>query len=120
MAAGSSAAVAISVIALAEAEKAKCAASVKGYRHDVATVAQMQEYAGCIDKLHPSELTADATIVLKVAIVLLFAGTIGGGVYQSVWGYDGPITGALLGLAATAGGMLALWLAWAGIKFLLS
>ena len=117
-------AAAANAAAQAAAKKA-CMAYVRGYEHDRATVAEMREYAGCIDRLHPQELSADAMTALKVVVVVLLAGMVIGVVRE--WRdpfRGGPIgtvmMGSVLGLAVSGGGLLLLAGVAFGVKLLLA
>jgi hypothetical protein len=88
----SSAANAQAAAAQAAAHAAKttaCMKFVKGYQHDEATIAESREYAGCIGHLHPAPLTDGASMVLKVAVVIIFmamgAGVVRGFLSKDSW-----------------------------------
>lgn len=51
-----------------------------GYAHQTATVEQMHAYAQCVGRLYPEPMATGETVVLKVAIVLIFVG-MGAGVW---------------------------------------
>jgi hypothetical protein len=77
----SGASVAISSVALAQASAAKteaCKATVKTYKPETATVAEMRGYAECVQRLHPTERTGDELIAVKVVIVLVLLGAVVG------------------------------------------
>jgi hypothetical protein len=65
-----------------EAERKACLGYVKGYNHDVATVEEMREYAGCVDRLHPANFAGNDLLVVKIIILIVFATTIGGVFYE--------------------------------------
>jgi len=75
------AAVAISSAALAQSNSAEtqaCRAVIKSYKAETATVVEMQNYAKCVRKVHPNDLSGEALIIVKVAIVLVLIGAIVG------------------------------------------
>ena len=80
------ASIALSAVALQranEARKSACLAAVPGYEHKTATVEQMQNYAGCIKILYPSEVSGGADFVLKAVILFAFIGGASGAIW--VW-----------------------------------
>ena len=86
-----------------EASRKACLAFVRGYNHDVATVEEMREYAGCIEKLHPADPVGNDLLVVKIIILIIFATTIGGVFYEKkhkVWLSDGWVGAILMGGAA--------------------
>ncbi len=109
-----------------EASRKACLGYVRGYNHDVATVEEMREYAGCIEKLHPAALEEGSLLVVKIMILIVFATTIGGVFYEKrhrVWlskGWVGAIIlGGLSGLGASLVGGLVLFLIGKGITTLM-
>ena len=109
-----------------EASRKACLAFVRGYNHDVATVEEMREYAGCIEKLHPAALEEGSLLVVKIMILIVFAAVIGGVFYEKkykVWwseGWVGAILmGGLSGAAAGVVGVVVIWLIGAGITTLM-
>lgn len=67
-------AIIISASAARDAKEAKCAALIDGYEHATATTEQQQEYADCIDMLHPDQITGTEVIAIKVVIVCALIG----------------------------------------------
>lgn len=65
-----------SALASKRSTEAKCNELVSGYEHTTATIEQRQEYADCIDMMHPSQLTGDEVIGLKIIIVCAFVGAL--------------------------------------------
>ena len=109
-----------------EASRKACLAFVRGYNHDAATVEEMREYAGCIEKLHPADPAGNDLIVVKIMILIVFAAVIGGVFYEKkykVWwseGWVGAILmGGLSGAAAGVVGVVVVWLIGAGIVTLM-
>lgn len=79
----STAALAVSVIALNESNNIKselCGYVLNKYTPNTATVAEMKQYAECVDLKHPDNLSADYVIALKVifliAVISFFVGII--------------------------------------------
>ena len=109
-----------------EAARKSCLGYVKGYNHDVATVEEMREYAGCVEKLHPADPAGNDLIVVKLMILIVFATTIGGVFYEKKhslfwskgWG-DAILLGGLCGAAAGVVGLVVVWLIGAGIVTLM-
>ena len=109
-----------------EASRKACLGYVRGYNHDVATVEEMREYAGCVEKLHPAALEEGSLLVVKIIILIIFATTIGGIFYEKkhkAWlseGWVGAILmGGLSGAAAGVVGVVVVWLIGAGIVTLM-
>lgn len=77
--------------AAAAARRAECAVAVKGYQHDKATVAEMRQYADCIDALHPDQF--EPGIGMLVIAMTLLVGIAIGMVRELLCGprFDGPI-----------------------------
>lgn len=102
----------------AAAKRAACMGYVKGYTHDQATVAEMRQYANCIDNLYPSDF--DYTTLKVIVLVLLIGVLIG-----TAWGYskadpkDRAFDAAMGGFAGFLGGCCVLLGVGAG-WFLLS
>ena len=61
-----------------EAARKACMAYVRGYEHDRATVSEMREYAGCIERLHPAPLEPGDLMVWKVVVAVLLVGMVVG------------------------------------------
>ena len=109
-----------------EASRKACLAFVRGYNHDAATVEEMREYAGCVEKLHPATLEEGSLLVVKIMILIVFATTIGGVFYEKkhrLWlseGWGGAILlGGLCGAVAGVVGVVVVWLIGAGITTLM-
>jgi hypothetical protein len=123
----SSVAVSQSAAATAQAAAAKkvaCMKYVQGFQNDTANTAEMRQYASCVNTLHPEPLSDGATWVVKVAILIVFAGMIAGGIkgHTDSWGDFGDryVLMPLFGAFAAAGGLLVLGCVVAGVAFLLS
>lgn len=65
-----------------EAARQACAIAVRGYEHDGATVTEMREYAGCINRLHGSAWSDGELLAAKAAILFIFAAVVVGMVYE--------------------------------------
>lgn len=107
------------------AAKMACMAYVRGYEHDRATVEEMREYSGCIDRLHPQELSADVMTGLKVVVVVLLAGMVIGVVREWRDSFRGGLIetvmiGSIIGLFVSGGGLLLLAGVAFGVKLLLA
>ena len=108
-----------------EAARKACMAYVRGYEHDRATVSEMREYAGCIDRLHPALLEPGDPMVWKIVLAVLLIGMVAGIVRE--WRdsiSDGPIEatlmGAIMGLCVSGSGVLLVAGVWFGAKLLLA
>jgi hypothetical protein len=121
----SGAAVAISSVALAEASAAKteaCKATVKTYKPETATVAEMRGYAECVQRLHPNDLPSGAVIAIKIAIVLVLIGAIVGAWKsykdRDYFGWFDVSMGFVMGATAVAAILFVGALVLAGVGFL--
>lgn len=113
-----------------EAARKACMAYVRGYEHDLATVSEMREYAGCIDRLHPEPMAEEALGVAKFAVLVMFAAIVAAIVAGIVWerrersisdGWFGAVfCGSLIGLLVGACGLLAVAGVWFGVRLLLA
>ena len=108
-----------------EAARKACVAYVRGYEHDRATVAEMREYAGCIDRLHPAPLEPGDMMAWKIVVAVLLIGMVAGIVRE--WRYVsglGPIEatlgGAIIGLCVSGCGVLLVAGVWFGAKLLMA
>ena len=109
-----------------EAARKACMAYVRGYEHDRATVTEMREYAGCIDRLHPASMTDEALGVAKFAVLVIFAAMVAG----VVWGrrermlgdgwFVAVFFGSLVGGLCGAAGLLVVAGVWFGVRLLLA
>jgi hypothetical protein len=109
-----------------EAERKACLGYVKGYTHDVATVEEMREYAGCVERIHPANFAGNDLLVVKIMILVVFAAIIGGVLYEKKnrgfmsEGWVGAIIlGGAFGAATSACGLVVVWLIGAGIVTLM-
>lgn len=101
------AAVAMSAAATRKAEEAACIATVQGYEHDTASIAQRQAYAECVERLHPSPLAPDMQLAIKALIVVVLIGmVVGAWLHRNRW--EGPVTGALVGAVSALGAVFLL------------
>jgi hypothetical protein len=57
-----------------EAQKLACNSFVHQYDAQAATDAQMQQYAECVNLLHPQDLSDGAVLLIKLTIVVTLAG----------------------------------------------
>lgn len=80
IAAGAAAQSAAATAAAAAAKKTACMSFVKGFQNDTATTAEMRQYADCVSTLYPNPLSDGSVWILKAAILIVFAGFIGGGI----------------------------------------
>lgn len=108
-----------------EAARNACMAYVRGYQHDRATVAEMREYAGCIDRLHPAPLEPGDMMVWKIVVFVLLVGMAAGAVREWRDSYNGGyieavLFGSLIGLCFSGGAMLLVAGVWFGVKLLLA
>ena len=120
----SAAANAQSAAALASANAARdtaCQSLINSYQPKGASVSEMREYAACVQRLHPEPIPADATTVLKFAVViLLLSMPVGAWIgYRSHLGGDvmSAVMGAIGGLLASGLGMFTLVAVIAGVRF---
>ena len=130
MSAGASAAAAAIAAGAAarsnEAMREACKASMPGFRHDTATVAEVREYADCADRLYPQEWTPETVLVAKVLVAVVLAAAIFGAVRGAAGGYGfgGRIESMVVGLlgwgAGAAGAIVIGGLMLAGIAFVVS
>jgi hypothetical protein len=117
----SSAAVATANAANRKAQKAKCEASMKDFRHEASTVIEQREYAACVRLVHPAEITGGEAIALKAAIVIVMLSTlVGTGLGFRSGSSSGPIEGFFTGLVGSAVACLLAFAAYEGIGFLFS
>ena len=109
------------------AARASCIASVRGYAHDSATVAEMREYAGCVNRLHPEPLGADAVLAWKIAILIVLLSPFVG--VACLWprerggrpGHtrgEAVVLGTITGLVGSVIVLLLLFVAAVGLRFL--
>jgi hypothetical protein len=115
-------------IAAEEARRAQiaaCQAQMPVFNAQTASVEQMHDYADCVNLLYPQELSSGETVFVKILIVGAFLAVLGGAVYGHLKRnsddlIDNLWIGALVGAMIYGGGVLVLWLAIAGIRFLLT
>ena len=86
------------------AKRAECKADMIGFNNDVATVAQRQEYATCVEIIHPlpSEPPSaqDKLVVGSIAVYFLIAAIIGAYLCcKEIGGFLSLIYGAFVGAA---------------------
>ena len=109
-----------------EAARKACMAYVRGYENDRATVTEMREYAGCIDRLHQAPMTGDVLGVVKIIVLALFISAALGVVWERrnrtlSDGWVGAVVcGGFIGFAAGSCGLLALAGVWFGVRVLLA
>jgi hypothetical protein len=87
--------------AAAAARRAECAVTVKGYQHDKATVAEMRQYADCIDALHPDPIQLGIGTLVVCSVLL--AGIVVGAVHEFLCGFGSDSVFARLGFGAFKG-----------------
>jgi hypothetical protein len=99
---------------------------VRGYQHDQATVTEMREYAGCIDRLHPAQMTDSALGVAKFAVLVIFAAMVAGVVWErrertlSDGWFGAVLGGSLIGGLGGAVVLLVVAGVWLGVRVLLA
>ena len=101
------------------AAKMVCEAIMPAYAHWSATMEQMRIYADCVNRVYPVPLSHDSVIALKVAVALLFIGTIVGA-WRGWDDYDGPFLGAAQGFILVLVAEIVLFITGAGLTFLFS
>ena len=107
------------------AARKACMAYVRGYEHDRATVSEMREYAGCINRLHPAPLEPGDLMVWKVVVGVLLLGMVAGIVREwrdafSAGPIEATLMGAIMGLCVSGASMLLVAGVWFGAKLLLA
>ena len=109
-----------------EAARKACMAYVRGFEHDRATVDEMREYAGCIDRIHPAPMTEEALGVAKVAVLVIFAAMVAGVVWErrertisNGW-FGAVLGGSLMGGLVGGVGLLVVAGVWFGVRLLLA
>ena len=100
-----------------EGAKMACQAWMPNYNHATATLEKMHAYAECVHRLYPEPMSTDSLIALKVAVALLFIGTLVGA-WRGVNTYEGPALGAMGGFVIVIVAELTLGLVGAGLMFL--
>ena len=108
-----------------EAARKACMAYVRGYEHDRATVIEMREYAGCIDRLHPAPLEPGDLMAWKIVVAVLLVGMVAGIVREwrdsfSAGPIEATLMGAVIGLCVSGGGLLLVAGVWFGARLLLA
>jgi hypothetical protein len=107
-----------------EAARKACMAYVSGYEHDRATVTEMREYAGCIDRLHPAPLEPGDLMAWKIVVAVLLVGMAVGVVREWRNSYNGRIEavlmGSVMGLCVSGCGVLLVAGVWFGARLLLA
>ncbi len=73
--------------AASAAKKTACMSYIQNYKAETATVEEMREYASCVERLHPNELSDGGIIAVKVLIVAAIVG-IFIGAYQARYERD--------------------------------
>lgn len=115
----------IVVISNAQAARKACTAYVRGYEHDRATLTEMREYAGCIDRLHPKPIENGDLMAWKVVIAVLLVGMAVGVVREwrnrfSSGPLEAVLMGSLIGLMVSGVAMLLVAGVWLGVRLLLA
>lgn len=108
-----------------EMERQRCIQWMPGFTDAKATVEQRQAYAVCVDRVYPEPMTGGEVVVVKAAILVVFAGVaIGAWMNPLSVGYQretmDTIMGGVIGGLMAAAGCFALWLGFAGVAFLVS
>jgi hypothetical protein len=125
MAASASASATASNAQAQQAMRKACEASVIGYEHNTATIAEMHGYAQCVERLHPQEFGPESAIEVKVFVAVLMIAAVVGAVDGCIrsW-HDEPIRGAIAGLFAGVSVVILVCAlgvaAYFGFKFLFS
>ncbi len=114
-------------VAAQEAKRKACMAYVRGYEHDRATVEEMREYAGCIDRLHPeSMLTEGQLVAAKCAVLFVFAWIVVGVIWErrnkslSEGWFGAVVGGSVIGMCFAVAALLFLAGVYFGVKLLLA
>lgn len=113
-------------IAAQDAARKACAALVRGYEHDRATVSEMREYAGCIARLHPEPMSGDELVAAKLAVAVIFAAMVAGIVWErrermvSDGWFGAVLGGSFIGGIFGATGLLVVAGVWFGVKLLMA
>ena len=75
----SSAANAQASAALSKAKDAACRAEMPGFEHNTATVQEMQEYAQCVQRLHPVDVGGGMPVIAWVVLACMVVGAVATG-----------------------------------------
>lgn len=110
------------IIAINEAHKAECYATIQAFDSRVATVEQQQGYASCIDFVHPREVTHSEAVVLKIVIALVLLSIPFGAWrgYSKSGDWEGTLMMGLLWPMGVASAVFILFLVIAGAAYILS
>jgi hypothetical protein len=121
IAAGAAAQSAAAAVAARAAKVTACTQFVQGYQHDRATVAEMREYAGCVEAPHPTPVSDSTALGIKAAIVIVLVcmviGAIRGDTFDS--GIGDRAFAAFFWAAGAAGTLLAGLLIFAGVAYVI-
>jgi len=121
IAAAANAQAAAAAAVAAEARKTACKSLLKSYTPQGATVAEMRNYASCVETVYPEPIPAGGVIVLKVVIVLIMLATVAGTVYGAREdGVEGAFMYGLCGLLVSVLGFALLWLGAVGVMFVVA
>ncbi len=102
--------------------RSACMSYVRGYEHERATVTEMREYAGCVDRLHPAPMESGDMMAWKFVIVVLLISMVAGAVHE--WHdpfaepFEAIFFGGIMGLGVGAVGVAVLAGIWFGVRFL--
>ena len=104
------------------ARVAQCKTVLPNFNAQEATVSEMKEYAECVETLYPTEISADATVALKVLFVVVLARAA-----FAIWEYRqgntdvvGQVLAGLLGLMIAPAALALIVVIALGIKWLFS
>ena len=81
--AASTIALTTSTAAISRARDAECRVIIAQYDSRTADVHAMQEYANCVERIHPKKLEPAETLALKGLFVMALIGAVLGGIWAS-------------------------------------
>lgn len=109
-------------VSLNTARQNKCIAVLNNYTPSTATTTEMQEYADCVDYIHPHVTSTAEIVLVKVAFVFILF-TIGFFIYKENQRYYSDLSdlvcAGVMGLLVGMGSTIALYLFAYGCYFLI-
>ena len=116
-----SAAASAAALSASRARDELCKVTIQTYQPNGASIAEMKQYAECVQRIYPDAMTDQSIIYAKGAIVLMFAAMVIGAWRMREDGWiNGVALGALVGLGSALFCEILLVAAFFAIRFLLT